>query len=192
MKKLFTETKNSFLLSSITLVIFGIFLLFWPSMTGLVVGYAFGAFILLFGVINLIAFFRKNKDETVYHYKLIIGFVAMAVGIFVLIRPEVVMTIIPYALGFMLLFDCYLNVRQMLSLRKIGSRLSTAALVVALLTLAVGALFIINPFGTMSALAIFMGISLIFDGASNIWVIIVLARALKNPSAVAQGKKGGE
>lgn len=149
-------------------------------MTGQVVSYAFGCSIILYGIIHFIAFFKKNKDEEVYHYKLIIGFISIAIGIFVLVRPDVVWIILPYALGLMLLFDCYLNMRQTLKLRKAKRKYTKVALALALLTLLVSFIFVLNPFKALSTLAIFMGIGLVFDGLSNIWVIIILSKALKN------------
>ena len=50
----------------------------------------------------------------------------------------------------------------------------------AALTLALGALILINPFGTFAALVTLIGLVLIYDGLSDLWIIHRLSRMVRD------------
>ena len=54
-----------------------------------------------------------------------------------------------------------------------------AALVLAALTLVLGGVVLFNPFGTMEALTILIGLSLVYDGISDLVLIHRLSRAFR-------------
>ena len=55
-----------------------------------------------------------------------------------------------------------------------------ALTLVLILTLALGALILINPFGTFAALVTLIGLVLIYDGLSDLWIIHRLSRMVRD------------
>ena len=53
-------------------------------------------------------------------------------------------------------------------------------LALSALTLALGALILINPFGTFAALVTLIGLVLIYDGLSDLWIIHRLSRMVRD------------
>ena len=52
-------------------------------------------------------------------------------------------------------------------------------LLLAVLTLGLGLLILVNPFGTFAALVMLIGCTLIYDGLSDLWLIWRLSRAFR-------------
>ena len=53
-------------------------------------------------------------------------------------------------------------------------------LLLAVLTLALGVLVVVNPFGTFAALVTLIGLVLIYDGLSDLWIIHRLSRMVRD------------
>ena len=53
-------------------------------------------------------------------------------------------------------------------------------LLLAVRTLALGVLVVVNPFGTFAALMTLVGLSLVFDGVTDLVIIWRLSRAFKD------------
>ena len=60
-------------------------------------------------------------------------------------------------------------------------------MILGALTLALGVLVLINPFGAFAALVVLIGLSLVFDGASDLYLIWRLSRAFRD---LDQGEGG--
>ena len=107
--------KNSYLTASVVYLILGLVLFLWPGMTTKLFCVAAGALLLLYGVINILSFFTHNGHTNGLQAELIFGIVSAAVGLFFLIQPRVILSILPIILGLYICIDGLVNLKRALS-----------------------------------------------------------------------------
>lgn len=78
-----------------------------------------------------------------------------------------VIALVQYVFGAVVIFHGVLDVQNSVSLMRQGAARWWLDLALSALTLALGALILINPFGTFAALVTLIGLVLIYDGAQR-------------------------
>lgn len=171
MIRFFRELKVSYLIFAIMCLGLGISLLIWPDISAKVLCIGLGTILAIAGGVNVIVF-AVTHDGTLYsRFSLIVGVIFLAIGGFIIWKPEVIMAIIPIIMGIFIIIHGFYDFKQTLDLGKFKYEKWYVALIVSILTMALGVLIIVNPFETASTLMIFVGIALVFDGLSDIWII---------------------
>ena len=88
--------------------------------------------------------------------------------------------LVQYIFGAVLIFHGVVDLQGALALMGQGYSRWWVDLLLAVLTLALGVLVVVNPFGTFAALMGLVGASLIFDGVTDLVIIWRLSRAFKD------------
>ena len=91
-----------------------------------------------------------------------------------------VIALVQYVFGAVVIFHGVLDVQSSVSLMRQGAARWWLDLALSALTLALGALILINPFGTFAALVTLIGLVLIYDGLSDLWIIHRLSRMVRD------------
>lgn len=163
-KSLFKSLTISGWVFSLIYVFIGFILAKYPESAIRTVCYIIGSVTLLYGLIKIILYFRKKSQGFTAMFDLSGGIVSCAVGIFLLLSPETVISIVPIIVGIIILFHSILKIKHAIDLSKVNYAKWWVMLFVALLTAALGALIIFNPFDTVAALIRAIGIIFIIDG----------------------------
>ena len=100
-------------------------------------------------------------------------------GLWLLSRPASVIVLIQFSFAAVLLFHGVIDLQSALSLMREGWPRWWIDLALAALTLVLGGVVLFNPFGTMEALTILIGLSLVYDGISDLVLIHRLSRAFR-------------
>ena len=118
---------------------------------------------------------RKHVERT-----LIPGVVLSGLGIWLMTSSDSVIALVQYVFGAVVIFHGVLDVQSSVSLMRQGAARWGLDLALSALTLALGALILINPFGTFAALVTLIGLVLIYDGLSDLWIIHRLSRMVRD------------
>lgn len=110
--------KNGMLLLSIAFIVLGVLLLVMPQTSLLWICYAFGAVVLLTGVVCLIQYVRVRGSGFTAPFLLVGGIVTTALGLFSLAQPQVVASFLPVVFGIFILFDGCSRIGTALDLAK--------------------------------------------------------------------------
>lgn len=154
---------------SILFVFLGFFLAKYPDSALRTVCYIIGGITLLYGLIKIIIFFiNKEKGISVY-FDLTGGLISSAIGIFLLLSPNVVISIIPIIVGIIILFHSIVKIRQALDLSKVNYEKWWIMLIIAFVTAVLGVLIILNPVRAASAPIRLIGIIFIIDGLVSLF-----------------------
>lgn len=180
MRNFFKNMKVSFMLASILYIAFGVVLLLWPNTARDVICFAFGAVLLVYGAITIISFFVHESRSGVFRLELILGVVSAAVGILFLLKPELVVSILPVVLGVYVVIDGLLNVKRALELRDLSYRRWAVVLGLSLGSVALGAFLLIRPAFIAEVIIMVMGGILIYNGVSDLWTLFKLGRITKD------------
>lgn len=179
MESLLKKVKANTILSSLLCAALGLVLVIWPDISMQIVCIAIGAVLILCGVIRLFGFFL-NHDGSVYTQgNLVMGIVLVVVGIWIVATPGKVLVIIPIIVGILIVIHGVNNIQQTITLCKGKYSMWWLALIMAILTIGLGVLLIIRPFAALDTVVMLIGIFLIYDGLSNVWIVSRIAKTVK-------------
>ena len=116
----------------------------------------------------------------------LLGLMVLAVGIWFLVQPKVVVSLIPIVIGLVLIFHSIRSIIEAVDARKYGYGGWSVGLIFSIISLIFGIICVTNAFDVMKTATVVVGIILIFNGVSNIWIT---SRATKAESAYNKQKE---
>lgn len=152
-------------------VVIGLILLIKPMELTRIFCLFIGIAALLYGVVRLFSYYRRTKFDypAAFQIDLILGVVLLVIGILSLIKPEIILSILPFVLGIILLLDSIGIAQQTWGLRKLGFDKWWLSLLFTLLLFILSITLITNPFETTLLFVRFFGTSLLLDGCFELW-----------------------
>lgn len=178
MKETIKEIKWNFILSALLYLILGVVLTFWPDASAKVLCYCIGGVVTAYGLFNIAAYFFRRGLEGL-HPELLGGILALAFGVFTLIRPTVIASILPFVLGLIIVVDGVINLKRALTMRSLKFSKWWVYLLLSLLTVALGVVAVLNPFDSLTLLLRLIGLVLIYEGVSDLWAIFHISNLTK-------------
>lgn len=177
MKEYLKSMKVSFLLAAVLYIVLGLVLLLWPGTTAAVICYAFGGILVAYGALTILSFFFSRAEGFVFD--LFLGIAALALGIFLLVRPQVIISILPIVLGLFILVDGLLNLKRALDLRRLYYQRWGVSLALSIVSLVLGLVILFHPYLAAEALVMVIGGVFIYEGLSDLWTIFMVGRVTK-------------
>ena len=161
---------KDYLSSAILTVVAGILVTVFHSVALDVVCIGLGLAAVILGVMNVIRYLRRPVMQL--RYVLLTGMIFGAVGVMVILRPQMLVNLVAVVFGIIVLFHGIINLQNTFALKKSGYRFWPAALVIAILTLLLGITLIILKRFAMQSITLAVGIMLIADGLMDLWMAI--------------------
>lgn len=177
--KLLKKLKTNIVISAALCVLLGIVLVAWPDLSMQIVCTAVGAVLLIGGGVRLAVYFTSRDGSVYSQMSLIMGIVLAVVGIWILLQPDKVLAIIPIIVGIVIALHGVNNLRQAVTLCQNKYDKWWVALILGLLTVGFGVLLICRPFEALDTVVMLIGIFLIYDGLSDIWIVSRVYRTAK-------------
>lgn len=180
MKGFLNNRRISCTLSALCFIALGVCLVGWPDLSRIWICYLMGGALLVTGGVYVIFHFIRAKGAAVvFQYDLILGAVLAIVGVWLLTTPDMIIAFLQYILGAILIVHGVIDLQGALNLRSGGSGHWWPAFLFALITLVLGAIVIWNPFASINALLMLVGIALIYDGVSDLIILVQLTRTFR-------------
>ena len=177
------KLKWNLILMSLLYVGLGIFLVMKPGTALNIVCYALGGVVLACAAVQLIRYFVVERGVFQSQLTLISGLICLALGVFLLLRSDIVVSILPIVFGLFVIFDSLGRIQNALELRRCEYPSWKGFLLLAVLSIALGVIMIVDPFGTMETLVMAIGVILIVEGSLNLlsalYTVIAVKRFLK-------------
>lgn len=158
-------------MSAVFCILFGATLVVWPDVSSKIVCIGLGAVLALSGIVNLITFFAQRDGSLLSQINLLAGIILTVLGGWVIFNPDVLIKIIPVVIGVVVAVHGVHNLLQALELFRNKYSKWWVALLLGALTVGLGILLICNPFEAVSTVVVLIGVFLIYDGVSDIWII---------------------
>lgn len=174
MMDMLKRIKADMILSALVCVALGIVLLIWPAATIDIFCKVMAAGLIVIGVVNIVSYFA-NKN--LHPFGAVLGPIVLLVGIWIFVRPESVVSLIPIVIGVMLCVHGIQDMKLSFESRANGYERWWGMLLIALVSLLFGVLCIVNAFGIVTLALQFIGIALIYDGVTDLWVVNRAVRA---------------
>ena len=171
--------KNGMLILSIVFIALGLLLLVMPQTSLLWICYAFGAVVLITGVVCLVQYVRIRGSGFAAPFFLVAGVITAALGLFTLARPEVVASFLPVVFGIFILVDGFGRIGTAVDLARRQGDKWWLMLLFSLLSIALGILLLVNPFGAAVSVVMLCGVLLIIEGVVNLSCVVYTAMELR-------------
>ena len=162
-------SRNNVLLS-IVMVVLGVALVIWPGKTLTLAARILGIALLVGAAVSCFSWYRDRHKVGAGYATLAVGIACLIAGIVVLAAPKGVITLLPKLIGLAVLFNGILNLAQALELKRSHSAGWNSSLVMAVLTIALGAFLLLFAFSAMKAAVMVIGGVFVYNGVSNLWI----------------------
>lgn len=157
-------------------ILLGIVLMIWPTMSTDIFCLVVGVGALVFGIFYLIRYWQNCREGFTFRLELVLAVVLAALGIFCLVTPRTLLSILPFFLGVVLLIDGVGKIPRALEMKELGFPRWWVELLFAVLTVALGLVLVINPFSLVRVSVIFFGASLAISGVTDLFMMAWSAR----------------
>lgn len=183
MESLLKKIKTNVVISSLLCVVLGLVLVLRPGLSMRIVCTAVGVVLIVSGVMRMIAYFAGRDGSMYSQINLIFGIVLAVVGVWITVKPDKVLAIIPIIVGIVIVLHGLHNLKQSAELWRDKYDKWWVACIMGVLTVGFGVLLICRPFAAIDTVVMMIGIFLIYDGLSNIWIV---SRVYKNAKELRQ------
>lgn len=177
MERILKRIKANVMVSAFICMALGIILVVWPGLSVKIVCMAIGVVLVINGISRLMNFIFGRDGSIFSQMNLVMGIIITVIGGWILFQPNTIIAMIPILVGIIIVIHGINNLQQTVSLCQSRYDKWWVALLLALVTIGFGVLLIFNPFVAVDTLIRFIGLFLIYDGASDIWII---SRVSKN------------
>ena len=177
--------KSGMMLLSIAYIIIGMMLLIMPQTSLLWICYAFGAVVLVTGIVCLIQYARIRGTGFTAPFMLVGGVITAGLGTFTLAKPQVVASFLPVVFGIFILVDGLSRVGTAIDLAKRKGQKWWMLLLLSVVSVALGALLVLHPFDAAVSVVMVCGILLIVEGALNLGCVLYAAMELRTLDRMA-------
>ena len=161
---MFRHLKASMFVMQLVYLALGLALVFAPDMSARVLCYACGAALAVVGLLAVWRFAAARQERLLFAwFSLVYGVLFTVLGIFLLVQPDTVLTVLPAVFGVFVLLDSLGRIQNALELRRAGLVRWWGMLFIALLSVVLGVLILINPFAALTTTVRVIGAVLLIE-----------------------------
>lgn len=173
------QFSKSYIFISALYVVLGVVLLAWPTLSVQIICYGLAVAMIVIGISYGIMYFTKDSLEGFLQMDLVIGIVCLAFGIFILLNPTFLSSVLPFAMGIILLLGAIVKIQSAFNMKKLRLKKWYLILICALVIGVLGAVLLWNPFEEEKYMILYIGICLILDGLTNLISLICIQTRLR-------------
>ena len=154
---------------AVALLICGLVLLLMPELTLVTIANVIGILVIMIGAFFLIGYFLR-KELAAGNNDLIKGLVIVCIGIFICVKSELVVSVLPVVLSGIL------KLQHAFDLKRMGFDTWVRIGLTAAVNIFIGLIVILNPFSTVAWLMRLVGIGFLFSGVTDLITTIYVSK----------------
>ena len=178
------EIKRSFnkiwyggLFGSIIFLLIGILLLVEPAAVISIIVDIIGTSVIVLGVFGIIRYFR-NKNES-FNFDLMYGIICIVAGALIICNVKTVASFLPIIIGIWMIGNNVIKIQYAMNLKDYAESNWLTVMIISVISLAVGILFVFNPFKGATLITQGLGIALCLYAIIDIVNAVILKRNVK-------------
>lgn len=180
MREFLRNIKVNATLSAVVCIVLGLVLVIWPNIVGNVFCYIVGGALLLSGIAYIVTYFRQRDNASLFQVDFLMGLIFGVLGLWIILQPDMILSMIPVLFGIVILLHGFMDLQQALNLKRAGYQNWGVALVAAIITVIFGGVLLFHPLMAANVGIILMGVALIYDGVSDLWLLSRVSKYLQN------------
>lgn len=166
MKEMLKKATNKNMITSIVILIFGIFIFIKPDTTVKTISFLLGIILLMSGLNSIVGAFHNR--ENINNLNIAVGIIIIVASLVLFFNPTVIASIIPLIIGIYMIISSAFKLQYLYSLKALTNKWDTSVVMIALITLILGVLLVFNPFGGVIAITKLIGIFLVIYAVLDI------------------------
>ena len=166
---------NMFVFSTFSLLL-GFILLLYPTLSEKIICYSVAVFCAVYGIVHIALHFMAREDFT-FPLDLILGILAIALGIAIILFPIIIIKVLPILLGALMCVDGLMKIINSFDLMKTTFNKCWIIFFMGVGSIALGVLMITYPFKL--PILQFIGISYLVNGCFDVINMFVIAKYKK-------------
>ena len=140
------QFSKSYIFISALYVVLGVALLAWPMMSVKMICYGLAVAMIVIGISYGVMYFTKDNLQGFLQMDLVIGIVCLAFGLFILLNPTFLGSVLPFAMGIILLLGAIVKIQSSINMKRLRFAKWYLVLICAILIGALGVVLLCNPF----------------------------------------------
>ena len=149
-------------------IIFGLALLIWPGQTtGFILNFI-GGILMALGVFRIVRYFVRSRNEAVYNMDLGLGGALAVIGLLIFVFKGFLLSLVPTIVGVILLVVGLIKLQTALDFRRLGVVRWQFQLTIALISVVMGVVILINPFGAALLMTRMIGAAILAEGVGDL------------------------
>lgn len=190
MQSIIQDMKKNYIVNAVIMVVLGLVLVIWPDFLGEMLCYLLGGALILMGAIQLIGFLRGERLGLYNKFNMLMGIVLVLLGLWICTQPHIVLSIIPVVVGIIVLLHGLMDIQYTLDIKRTGNTKWWIALIAAIVTFVFGLVLVFNPFAAYETVMILLGVAMLYDGGSDLVLLVFSYLAQKDTDRRVRDFKG--
>lgn len=167
---LLKQAKSSLIGLSAVYLALGIVMVINPIFVSNFICYVIGALLIVAGSSGIFTYIRAGESGGFAKITLLVSVLFTALGIYIFISPESFVSIIPLVVGVMLIIESLDKISSVINAKKNGYENWWKMLIATVIVFILGLVLILNPFETVAVFIRVIGIFLMIDAISNLYL----------------------
>ncbi len=164
------KLKSTFIGMSVIYLVLGIVMVISPVFVSNFICYFIGALLIIAGCFGIFSYIQNGGSGFLVRATLLISILFAALGIYILINPETFVSIIPIIVGIMLMLESLDKIGTVFKAKNNGYEKWLQILIAPVIIFILGLILIIYPFSAVTVFIRVIGVFLIIDAISNIYL----------------------
>lgn len=177
MREMLRKIKADVILSAILCIILGIVLFVYTAQATNLICTILALFLIVMGAGHIVTYLLNKNKNTV---RLICGIIVLVIGVWILANPAVVISLIPAIIGVILLLHGIEGIRLAVDTKQANDTTWISGLILSVITIIFGLVLIVRAFEAAQIAFKVVGIALIYDGVSKLFIVSRAAKATRN------------
>ena len=178
--KFLKELKWDALLTGALYILLGVVALVIPETMERLLGYLIGVVLILAGAVSMISYLLRDAHQNYYHNDFLHGLIGIVLGIMILYKVNIIISLVPVALGVLVLVSGLSKLQDVIDFKRMEYGNWIVMLVLAIINIVLGLILIFNPMETASFLFRLLGVGLIFSGVTDCFTTLYFAGKIRN------------
>lgn len=189
-QKAITAKKREKVVTSLLMIIVGVLLIIWPNAALNVLCSIVGLALCIGGVVAVITYFVTRDKSFVLTMTMAVGVIVAFLGLWIFLNPSVLAALIPAIIGAFIIISGIINLSEAITIHRERGTGIVTTLIIAAITIVLGLIVFFRPQWTNAFLVRLIGIALVFDGVSDLWVISRITGTVKEVAADLKAPDG--
>ncbi len=146
MDKLLKKFFTSSVLTSLTLLLLGLLLIFQSEVTIISISYVIGGILIALGILGILKFIKSVNNQYKEKLNIVYGVVTVILGILVIKNPHAIASILPIVIGIGIIINSATKLQYAFELKAVNNDLWKGTLIVSIISTVFGVILLFNPF----------------------------------------------
>jgi uncharacterized membrane protein HdeD (DUF308 family) len=189
-QSIYNKFKQSWICSAAVTIVLGLILALFPAATLKGISYVMGGIAIAMGVVRTVRYFKQDHTYPfLFQSDLVVGLLSVGVGIFMVSQPVTVMSLLPHIFGILMAGCGVGGILRAVDAKKAGFASWGLPLGLAIVSIVLGVLIMSNPFGALETVIIVIGASLIYQGVTDIFAVLMVSKRISQWKQAEQARQ---